>query len=409
MGVKRWGFVIPRFGEEISGGAETLVGSLARKLSERGDDVTAITTCALDHRTWLNHFPEGKSHAYGIPVQRFKVDERSLDIWVPLQIRLSEGIPLTLEEELLWITHSVNSEQMYEWIERHADEFDALFFAPYLFGTTWFGSLTVPKKSILIPCLHDEAYAYTNVMGSMFRRVRGCLFNAPPEADLARRLYGESIKGGSVGMGFEEISPTQEKYFNEEFPYLMYLGRKETGKNAHLLIDNFIALKNSKPELKNLKLIIVGGGSFSDIERPNALLRDDIIDCEHVTESQKQALLQNALCLVQPSRNESFSIVMMESWLQGTPTVVHARCDVTRHHVIQSGGGLYFDSVQDFILVIEALYKNRELRTELGEAGREYVKSAYSWNSVLSRFDKTVEEILNEQHNRNSVTNQKAC
>lgn len=407
MGIKRWGFVIPRFGEEISGGAETLVGALARKLAERGDQVTAITTCALDHRTWENHFPEGKGLAYGIPVQRFKVDSRSLDIWIPLQIRLSEGIPLTLEEELQWITHSVNSEGMYSWIESHANEFDALFFAPYLFGTTWFGSLTVPQKSILIPCLHDEAYAYTNVMASMFRRVRGCLFNASPEADLARRLYGQHIKGSSVGMGFEERDTTEnKKYFKESFPYIMYLGRKETGKNAHLLIDNFIALKNAKPELSKLKLIIVGGGSFSDIERPNALLREDIIDCEHVSEAEKQSLLKNALCLVQPSRNESFSIVMMESWLQGTPTVVHARCEVTKHHVLQSGGGLYFDSVQDFILVIEALYKNHKLREELGQAGREYVKTTYSWDAVLSRFDDTVKEILDEEQSSTSIANQ---
>ena len=402
MGIKRWGFVVPRFGETISGGAETLVGSLARKLSERGDSVTAITTCALDHRTWENHFPEGRDTAYGIPVERFSVDPRSLDIWIPLQIKLSEGIPLTVEEELSWISHSVNSEHMYAWIEANQNKFDALFFAPYLFGTTWFGALTAPHKSILIPCLHDEAYAYTNVMASMFRKVKGCIFNAPPEADLARRLYGQHIGGGSVGMGFEAPSKATSPYFNEPFPYLMYLGRKETGKNAHLLIDNFIALKNHSAKLKNLKLVIVGGGSFSDIERPSAKERDDILDLSHVNESEKQRLLANALCLVQPSRNESFSIVMMESWLQETPVVVHARCDVTRYHAIQSGGGLYFDSVQDFILVIEKLYHDQLFRSELGRAGSRYVSEVYSWNAVLARFDAVTSEIIgtDEQHSQ---------
>ena len=106
---KRYAFVPPRFGENIGGGAETLVASLASRLAARGDDIEVFTTCACDNRTWENIFPEGESFECGVKVRRFKVDERNLDIWIPLQIRISEGLRLSIDEQLEWMAHSVNS------------------------------------------------------------------------------------------------------------------------------------------------------------------------------------------------------------------------------------------------------------------------------------------------------------
>jgi len=374
----KFGFVIPRFGEEIGGGAETLVGSLARKLKERGDEVVAITTCAKDHRTWENEYPSGEALAYGIKTLRFPVDKRNLDIWIPLQIKLSEGIPLTLEEELAWMSESVNSRDLYTWLKRNSKDFDYIFFAPYLFGTTFFGSLTVPEKAILIPCLHDEPYAYTKVVGSMMRQAKGALFNAAPEQRLAERLFG-GIKGGVVGMGFEKSPYEDVKPYFEE-PYILYLGRKESGKNCHLLIDLYLE-SNIKNEVK---LVLAGGGSFDDIQRPGA--KDKVIDIGAVSEEEKASLIKGALFLAQPSRNESFSIVLMESWLLGVPVAVHALCDVTREHVLKSGGGLYFEDSSD-LEGIARFFLNKDNREKLGKAGRDYVLSEYSWEAVLRRFD----------------------
>ena len=112
-------------------------------------------------------------------MKRFPVDERNLDSWIPLQIKIHQGEELTLDEQIEWMTHSVNSTPMYQHILDVADDFDTLFFAPYLFGTTFWGSLLRPDKSVLIPCLHDESYAYTDVVSSMFRQTSGALFNVP--------------------------------------------------------------------------------------------------------------------------------------------------------------------------------------------------------------------------------------
>lgn len=397
--VRSYAFILPRFGEGIAGGAETLAGSLAARLAARGDRIEVFTTCAKDNRTWANEFPAGSSTEFGIPVTRFPVDQRNLDLWVRLQIQLNDGIPLSIDEQLDWMQHSVNASGLYSHLREVSRKFDAYFFAPYLFGTTFWGSLVCPQKSILIPCLHDEQNAYVDVMFSMFRQIRGAVFNASAERDLARRLYGP-IAGGVVGMGFIPHEPSYAEslapYFRENFPYILYLGRKETGKNAQVLIDHFIAFKEQYPEWDAARLVIAGGGSFSDLLRPHAAQRSDIVDLTHVSENEKHRLLRHAAFLCQPSTNESFSIVLMEAWLLGCPVVVNAGCAVTKEHVVASGGGLFFGSCADFIAVAAELLQDRSLALEMGRAGEQYVRQEYDWEAVLSRFDTTVEAILSE-------------
>lgn len=399
---KRYGFVVPRFGREIAGGAETLAGALARKLAQRGDHIEVLSTCAKDNRTWENAFPSGASIEDGLIVRRFPVDERNLERWVPLQIRLSEGLKLSVDDQLDWMAESVNSTALYSYIAENSSKFDALFFAPYLFGTTFWGSLIGGDKSILIPCLHDEHFAYLDIMSAMFRGVRGSLFNAEPERDLARRLYG-GVEGGEVGMGFEPFGEGYvdglQPYLPDPRPYLLYVGRKETGKNVQLLIDLFISLKERVKEACDLRLVIAGGGSFDDLHRPSALQREDIIDIGHVSEEDKHRLIKQTLALCQPSTNESFAIVLMEAWLLKVPVLVHARCEVTRHHAIASSGGLYFGSQEDFDGVVMELVTDPALRGCLGRSGFDYVRERYDWSAVLARFDSVVSKILSTNSN----------
>ncbi|MCB0360536.1 MAG: glycosyltransferase family 4 protein, partial [Bdellovibrionales bacterium] len=111
-----------------------------------------------------------------------------------------------------------------------------------------------------------------------------------------------------------------------------------------------------------------------------------ILDLGFVDEDEKRTLMGEARFLIQPSTNESFSIVLMEAWLCGTPVLVHARCAVTREHVVQSGGGLYFGSAEELADVLSAVLSDEALRDALGQAGMRYVKTEYSWDAVLNRL-----------------------
>lgn len=394
---RKFAFVLPRFGKGFAGGAEFLSGQLATHLARAGDQVEILTTCAVDNRTWENELPAGVEELEGVTVRRFPVGERNLDIWIPIQISISEGMRPGVEQQLDWMENSVVSPELFDFIQKYNPEYDALFFAPYLFGLTFWGSLIAPEQSILIPCLHDEHYAYLDVIASMFKQVAGAMFNARAEKELAQRLYGP-IAGGEVGLGFSLVQQAEvdrlKPYFEEEFPYLLYLGRKETGKNVQLLVDYFIELKDSGTVRSDLKLVVLGGGSFDDLDRGAALRRDDILDLPFVSEEEKKRILKHAVACCQPSVNESFSIVIMEGWQVGTPALVHGRCAVTREHVVESGGGLYFANEEEFIETVKTLIEDRELNAKLAAAGAKYVREKYNWNAVLSRFEKSYANII---------------
>ena len=49
----KFAFVTPRYGADISAGAEHACRLIAEHVCER-HDVDVLTTCARDHRTWKN-------------------------------------------------------------------------------------------------------------------------------------------------------------------------------------------------------------------------------------------------------------------------------------------------------------------------------------------------------------------
>ena len=60
----RVALVVQRYGAEVNGGAEQLARRIASLL--RDDlDVTVLTTCALDYRTWADHYPPGETAGRG--------------------------------------------------------------------------------------------------------------------------------------------------------------------------------------------------------------------------------------------------------------------------------------------------------------------------------------------------------
>ncbi len=114
---RRIGFVVPRYGAEIVGGAETLARGFAERLPRERFEVEVLTTCARDHHTWENVHPPGVGSEGGVTVRRFAVSPRDVGRFLAVQGRLSAGFPLGLEEELVWAGSSVNSQSLYDYLD----------------------------------------------------------------------------------------------------------------------------------------------------------------------------------------------------------------------------------------------------------------------------------------------------
>ncbi len=397
--------VLPRYGKSLGGGAETLVKTVVDQALARNTVIETAevwTTCALDHRTWDNELPPGKSVEDGIEVHRFPVDDRDLEVFLQGEFAIRDGIRMSLDQQLDWMANSVNASGLYKQIKENHHRVDFILFAPYLFATSFWGSQICPEKSIVFPCLHDEGYAYQPIFKAMFSRVSGLIFNTDAERELARDIYNFANldqRSEVVGMGFSDSSKGSDSLssvskkaldlpIEAQGDYILYSGRKEQGKNLDLLIEYFSKLQQRNPSLKNLKLILIGAGEINFLEE----LPGNVFDLGFVSEEMKEALFANSLFLCQPSLNESFSIVMMESWLQGCPVVVHGECAVTRDNVVRSSGGLFFTSLEEFEAVALRLVEQPDLRKKLGLNGKGYVEAVYDWRAVLERFGNALEK-----------------
>jgi glycosyltransferase involved in cell wall biosynthesis len=379
-------FVIPWYGADVTGGAETEARKTVEGLQRlAGVEVEVLTTCVQDfHSDWsINARPEGLEWVDGIPVRRFPVRSRNTKAFDAVNRRLMHGLPLTSEEEAVYMREMIHSPAMYDFIRNNGE--DRIFlFIPYMFGTTYTGSAIHPDHSVLIPCLHDEPYAYLSCYREMFRRVRGVAFLTQTEFNLARRLYEMKADAPAlVRGGVDTVFTSNAERFVAKYGlkhFLLYVGRKEVGKNVQLLVDYFAQYKRQYGG--DLQLVLVGKGS---VEIPSDR-HHDILDLGFLPEQDKLDAYAAALVLCQPSLNESFSIVMMEAWVAGTPTLVHASCAVTREHCLEANGGLFFADAEEFAETVELLQDIPSLRQALGVQGRQYVLRHFTREVVVANY-----------------------
>ncbi|MGD9778681.1 glycosyltransferase family 4 protein [Methanomethylovorans sp.] len=385
-------FVIPWYGD-IPGGAETECRQTAENLQKSGLDVEILTTCVKQFLSDWNtdHFKEGTYKENGITVRRFSVRKRDTKKFDQVNFKLMNDCRISPVEEQIYMENMINSDDLYSYIRDHGNEYNHFFFIPYMFGTTYYGSLIYPEKSILIPCLHDESYAYMHIFKKMFKDIKAVIYNSEPEKELANRIY--DIKGHQIvmGAGMDTDIPYNAQRFRDKYDikndFLLYAGRRDSGKNVSLLMEYFARYKESCDG--NLKLVLIGKG---ELTVPKEHMHD-IIDLGFVPLEDKFDAYAAATLFCMPSTNESFSIVIMEAWLCGTPVLVHADCAVTKDHCIKSNGGLYFSNYDEFEECLKYFLTDPAKRDLIAKNGKEYVIRNYSWETVIRRYEKLLDVV----------------
>ncbi len=379
-------FVCPRFADGATlGGAETLLRAQAERVARAGWRVTFLTTCARNHVTWRNEASPGRERIAGMTVVRFPVDEkRDVAAFLRMQDRLSRFLRLSAGEERMWLANGINSTALCEYLRREGGAAHCIVVGPYLFALTDAVSRVFPEKTLLLPCLHDEPFARLACVRALFERVAGVLFNSRPEQELAKRLF--DIRPNAswvVGMGLEEFAAEPGRFRKRtgvKGPFVMYSGRREPLKGTPLLV-NYLDLFVRRTG-REIRLVLTGSGAVT--VPPTLATR--VVDLGFVSEETKHDAMAAATVFAHPSWNESFGIVLLESWLARTPALVHAGSDVLRHHCRVSGGGLWFSCYPEFEAELELLLGNEPLRRAMGAAGRRYVQSEYAWEKVEERL-----------------------
>ncbi|MFH0794453.1 MAG: glycosyltransferase family 4 protein [bacterium] len=387
-------FVLPWYGIRIAGGAEFLCRHFAEQLAARGVDVEVLTTCGkeLSFNWNQNYHRPGTETINGVTVRRFEVTPGDHSNYNRINHMLLKGFRVSPADERAFMKESINSESLLAYIrEGTADRI--LVCLPYLYGVPYRAAQIFPERTFLLPCLHDESYAYLKIIRALHHRVAGIIFNSETEQTFGRDLYELGDKPQAViGMGIDEPPGVDATRFRAKFqikePFLIYIGRRDATKNTPLLVSLFESYK--RDEKRDLKLVFLGAGA---VEVPTKI-KWEVVDLGFVSEQDKFDACAASLALVQPSVNESFSIVLMEAWLCGAPVLVHGGCGVTREHCVASNGGLYFGSYLEFREMVNLLLDHPRLGRALAQNGASYVRANYRWDQIIERFSKFTHEAV---------------
>jgi len=376
--------VTPWYGQ-FAGGAEVLARKIAENLSKSGRDVQVLTTCSRSpfDSWWENFYIPGNYVENEIRIIRFPVNKNAQDLYHKINYKINSKCKISKPDEIAYLTGSINSDELVSFVKKNKSEYIFLLI-PYLYGLIYWVYKAAPDRCILIPCIHDEAQAYFSTTQEMLGSCK-LAFNSPEEMNLARKIQEIKIGNAAVcGCGVDLPSAFDpEKFrrkFNITYPYLLYAGRKDAGKNIVELINYFIDYKNKNND--DLHMVFIGGGDDSLV--PD---KDYFINLGYVNEEEKCNAYAGAFASCLLSKNESFSFVIMESWGASTPCIVSDDCPVTKGHCIRSNGGLPIQDSDEFIEAIQYLKDNPAIRTKLGSNGRQYVINNFVWSEIIRRYD----------------------
>ena len=221
-----------------------MVREAAHGLAERGYKIEVLTTCAQDHFTWANEFPPGVTRDGAVTVRRFPaVQNRDHHRWSRLQERLLSGEQLDEPDELAWSNGRFRVPDLYLYLSGHAQDYAAIVFSPYLFWTTLYCAGIAPERTVLMPCLHDEPYAYLRSVAAALASAAVVWFLSEPEHQLAHRLAPVASHHAVVGAAVKIPESYDPDGFRKRHdlirPYVLYAGRREGGKGWQELMAGF--------------------------------------------------------------------------------------------------------------------------------------------------------------------------
>ncbi len=403
-----------RYGEDINGGAEYHCRMLAERLID-DYDVEVLTTCVRNYNTGKNELPEGVEMLNGVLVRRFKVapiDRRNHELyykeekparkWRRFLFRigilkfLADTHPvwkLKREAELKYfLSYPFYSPDMFNFIHNSKSKYKVFIPVNMVESTTLFTAAEVPEKTILIPTMHNQGIFFQAILTELMTKVAYIGFNTEAEQKLAEDVFGKCMSPhGIISVGIEAPDPTSwvdtQKKYNLPDDYLLYIGRVDQVKTGDVF-DYFVDYKNKYPQ-SSLKFVLVGGINFSEMP----FSHQDVIYTGFVSEGEKMSILQHAKIVINPSKFESLSLMLLEAMSQGKPMLVNGKCNVLKEHCMRSDyAALYYTGRRNFVSNLYRLDISEPLRTEMGKKAKQYVTKHYEWTIIMSRLRQCIEK-----------------
>jgi glycosyltransferase involved in cell wall biosynthesis len=377
--------VIHRFGTDFAGGSEGHCRAIATRLAAR-HQVTILTTCAKDHITWRNEYPEGRSELGPLTVERFPVVRaRSMHRFADISDVVFSGAGSDEDEEEWFRENGPESPALLDHLKQHAPQYDRVLFWAFRYYNSYFGVPLVPGRNVLVPTAEEDPLIRTRAAAQLFPKAAAFIFLTPEEQALVAEhcacpLPASVVIGSGLEPATRRLDADQQLHHRGiRQPFALYLGRIDPNKGCETLVRHFIryAGEQSRP----LQLVMAGPVNMPLPEHPS------VVPLGFVEDRMREALLSSASVLIAPSPYESLSLALLEAWNYGVPALVNARCDVLRGQVLRANGGLSYRNFDEFARELSYLLDHQDEARQIGAQGFAYVEREYRWPHVMEKLE----------------------
>jgi glycosyltransferase involved in cell wall biosynthesis len=412
-------FVTPRYGGDITCGAEHACRLLAEQVCER-HDVDVLTTCARDPLTWKNESSEGADRVRGVMVRRFAVNQpHDADALDQLTGRLI-GEPHTRADELEWVRRlGPSSPGLIDFLRRHHRNYDAIVFFSLHHATTVHGVAVAPERSILFPHLQIGPVLRFDLWSDLVGSARAIGYASAAERRLTRgflRIFHnvEEVVGVGVDTPAQQTYPRHQQDPADdgredddrsdanalEAPeylagrgvpfrrrhrlygaFALYGGRVEPDNGCEEMLEYFDSYVATDGDTS---LVLMGVKMMKVPEEPYIRMPGVLPDRERMT------AYEAAEVTIAPDPGDLLGLCVLESLAVGTPVLASARNEAAVEHCRRANAGLYYSSRDEFVEALKMLMTNSRLRERLGENGRQYIRLHHRWDAVVGRFERLV-------------------
>ena len=296
----------------------------------------------------------------------------------------------TLEQGRRWVDYNGPvSPQLVDAVV--ASDADVVAFYPYLYHPTvgTIGKVKVP--AVLHPAAHDEPALYLPVFRGTFGDADAFCFHTASERDLVERMYPvaerpQIVLGLGVGESEGTGRPGGELLGLGDRPYVVSVGRVDEHKGSKMLASYFATYKERHPG--PLALALVGPVSYELPPHP------DIVVTGAVDEPDKWDIVRDALVAVSPSALESFSLVVVEAWVdrcRSWSTVPAGRPGSTPSAPAAACGSRPTPSSKR---CSTAWCPTPRCGPRSGANGRHYVDRHFQWPVLIKRYDEFLTTVV---------------
>lgn len=424
----KFAFITPRYGADLTAGAEHACRVIAEHVAER-HDVEVLTTCATDALTWKNEQGEGADRIRGVLVRRFPValphDRAGLHQFTDRLL----SAPRSRAEELEWVRRlGPWTPALIEHLKRHQRAYDALVFFSLWHATTVHGLQIAPERSVLFPYLQVRSPLRFGLWSDVLESARAIGLVSAAERRVLRQFVRvmhpvDDIVGVGVDPppahayprhqqdpadalvpeadeGHEEAAPEAESDAQEAYlaspgipfrrrhrlygSFALYGGRVEADNGCEEMLeyfDTYAAVNGTTA------LVLMGVKMMKVPEAPYLRLAGVL------PERERMVAYEAADVTIAPASDDLLALPVLESFAVGTPALASARNEAAVEHCRRANAGLYYANRDEFVEAMRTVMSNSRLREALGRNGREYIRQNFRWDAVLGRFDRLISRV----------------